>query len=147
MDEAHNIRRNASASCLLSVYYLPWFLLARRFILHGLSQSFGKRLIFLICLPAIWVSIEWLRCQFTLGFSLVSPFGYSMGASNDFAVRSMVRFLVRVIFLVTFNLCICSYLHHLLVRRRQRDGGFLSSLCPDFYYGICLFCLIVSPFS
>ena len=134
------------ASCLLSVYYLPWFLLARRFILHGLSQSFGKRLIFLICLPALWVSIEWLRCQFTLGFPWC-PLSVTQW-ERPMILQSVAwcgSWCVSF-FLVTFNLCICSYLHHLLVRRRQRDGGFLSSLCPDFYYGICLFCLIVSPF-
>lgn len=45
-----------------------------------------------------------------------------------------------------FNLCLASYLHHLLVRRREKEGFSLSSFCPDFYFGLSVYILMVLPF-
>ena len=53
---------------MLSTYNLPWFWLSRKAIDFALNQKFGKRLIYLAVLPSAWVSLEWARCQFTLGF-------------------------------------------------------------------------------
>ena len=80
------------------------------------------------------------------GFSMVSFVGYTVGAARDPANASLVRGMERVLFSRFFNLTIASYLHHLLIRRRNSQGGAFSSFCPDFYIGILLFVLMVSPF-
>ena len=56
------------ASILLSLYNLPWFWLARMLIPTAIAGGFKYRFLTLIILPSAWVSVEWLRCQFTLGF-------------------------------------------------------------------------------
>ena len=49
-------------------------------------------------------------------------------------------------FLVFFNLCLASYLHHLLVRRKQKhQNGYFSSLCPDFYLCMAFFLVMLWP--
>ena len=134
------------ASMLLSVYYLPWFMLARQWVSYALNQSFSKRLLYLICLPAAWVAMEWIRCQFTLGFPWCPLSVTQWERPMILQVLPWTGAWGLSFFLVCFNLCIGSYLHHLLVRRRLSVGGFLSSFCPDFYFGIGLFCLTVAPF-
>ena len=49
-------------------------------------------------------------------------------------------------FLIFFNLCVGSYLHHLIIRRKGLNTGKFSSFCPDFYLGILLFILMIAPF-
>ena len=136
----------ALASMLLSVYYLPWFILARQWVSYALNQSFSKRLLYLICLPAAWVVMEWIRCQFTLGFPWCPLSVTQWERPMILQVLAWSGAWGLSFFLVCFNLCIGSYLHHLLVRRRLSEGGFLSSFCPDFYFGIGLFCLTATPF-
>jgi len=134
------------ASLLLSLYTIPWFLAARYFMSLGLSRSFGKRCLYLLLLPCLWVTIEWFRSQFTLGFPWcplsITQWERPMILQSSAWVGAWgVSF-----FLVFFNLCIGSYIHHLLVRRREAQTHFFFTICPDFYLGIGLFCLMVSPF-
>ena len=56
------------ACLLLSIYQLPWFFLARILIPYSLERGFKARFITIVSLSCTWVTIEWLRCQFTLGF-------------------------------------------------------------------------------
>ena len=135
-----------AATFLLSLYNLPWFLLAAKLIPRAAKGGFRQRLGTMIGLSAFWVSIEWVRGQFTLGFpwcplSVTQWERPAILQTLPWTGAWSVSF-----FLVFFNLTIASYLHHLLVRRRNRQGGAFSSFCPDFYVGILLFALMVSPF-
>ena len=135
-----------ATSFLLSLYNLPWFLLAGKMIPRAAKGGFGARLLTMIGLSAFWVSIEWARGQFTLGFpwcplSVTQWERPAILQTLPWTGAWSVSF-----FLVFFNLTIASYLHHLLIRRRKRQGGAFSSFCPDFYIGILLFVLMVSPF-
>jgi apolipoprotein N-acyltransferase len=135
-----------AAAFLLSLYNLPWFLLAGKLIPQATKGGFRQRLFTMIGLSAFWVSIEWARGQFTLGFpwcplSVTQWERPAILQTLPWTGAWSVSF-----FLVFFNLTIASYLHHLLVRRRNRQGGAFSSFCPDFYVGILLFVLMVSPF-
>ena len=85
------------------------------------------------------------RGQFTLGFPWC-PLSVTQWERPAILQTLLDRGMERVLFLVFFNLTIASYLHHLLIRRRKRQGGAFSSFCPDFYIGILLFVLMVSPF-
>ena len=134
------------ASVLQSFYLLPWFLVARMMINYGLSQSFLKRFFFLITLPAVWVSIEWLRCQFTLGFPWCPLSVTQWERPIILQALAWCGAWSLSFFLIFFNLCIGSYLHHLLVRRRLVRSGVFSSFCPDFYLGIIFFLLLLAPF-
>ncbi|MDG1138740.1 MAG: apolipoprotein N-acyltransferase [Opitutales bacterium] len=134
------------ASLLLSLYTIPWFLTAKYFLFLGVSRSFGKRCLYLLFLPCLWVTIEWLRSQFTLGFPWcplsITQWERPMILQSSAWVGAWgVSF-----FLVFFNLCIGSYVHHLLVRRRDAQAPSFFNVCPDFYLGIGLFCLMVTPF-
>lgn len=135
-----------AATFLLSLYNLPWFLMAGKLIPLAAKGGFRKRLAIMIGLSAFWVSIEWARGQFTLGFpwcplSVTQWERPAILQTLPWTGAWSVSF-----FLVFFNLTLASYLHHLLVRRRKRQGGAFSSFCPDFYVGILLFVLMVSPF-
>lgn len=135
-----------AATCLLSLYNLPWFLLAAKLIPRATVGGFGRRIATMVCLSATWVSIEWARGQFTLGFP------WCPLAATQWERPAILQMLPWAgawsvsFFLVFFNLTLASYLHHLLVRRRKPQGGAFSSFCPDFYVGILLFALMVSPF-
>ena len=137
----------AGAAFLLALYNLPWFLLARRLLPMALEAGFAERLFTMSALSAAWVAIEWARCQFTLGFpwcplSVTQWERPAILQTLPWTGAWSVSF-----FLVFFNLSLASYAHHLLVRRRKRTGGVLSSLCPDLYAGILLLTVMVSPFS
>ena len=136
----------AGAAFLLALYNLPWFLLARRLLPGALEAGFAERLFTMSALSAAWVAIEWARCQFTLGFpwcplSVTQWERPAILQTLPWTGAWSVSF-----FLVFFNLSLASYVHHLLVRRRKRTGGVLSSLCPDLYAGILLLTVMVSPF-
>ena len=135
-----------TASLLLSLYLLPWFLSARYFIPLGTGHSFGKRCLYLFMLPCLWVSIEWLRSQFTLGFPWCPLSITQWERPMILQTSAWVGAWGVSFFLVFFNLCVSSYIHHLLVRRKEAEVRLLSNFCPDFYLGIGLFCLMVSPF-
>lgn len=135
-----------AATFLLSLYNLPWFLMAGKLIPRAIKGGFRSRIATMIGLSAVWVSIEWVRGQFTLGFpwcplSVTQWERPAILQTLPWTGAWSVSF-----FLVFFNLTLASYLHHLLVRRRNRQGGAFSSFCPDFYVGILLFVLMVSPF-
>ena len=134
------------AALLLSIYQLPWFALARFMMPLGVHFSFSRRIVFLLVLPAAWVSIEWIRCHFTLGFPWCP-------LSTTQWERPAILQTARVVgawsisfFLVCFNLCLASYVHHLLIRRKKRNGNIFSSLCPDLYFGLFALFFMVSPF-
>ena len=135
-----------SACTLLSLYYLPWFLLARILVPRAATGTFKIRLLILLILPSAWVSMEWLRCQFTLGFPWCP---LSVTQWERPVLLQTAQWLGSwgvSFFLVLFNLCLCSYVHHLLVRRRESSGGILGNICPDFYLAIIVFVFMVSPF-
>jgi apolipoprotein N-acyltransferase len=134
------------ATFLLSLYNLLWFLLARRLIPQAMKGGFPARLLAMIGLSSAWVVIEWARCQFTLGFPWCP---LSVTQWERPAILQMLPWTGAwsvSFFLVFFNLSLASYVHHLLVRRRSAKGGMLSSFCPDFYAGILLFAIMMSPF-
>ncbi|MBT3668046.1 MAG: apolipoprotein N-acyltransferase [Opitutae bacterium] len=134
------------ACVLLSLYYLPWFLLARVLIPKAIEGGFRHRFLILIILPSAWVSVEWLRCQFTLGFPWCP---LSVTQWERPVLLQTAQWLGAwgiSFFLVFLNLSLCSYLHHLLVRRQNSKGGIFGNICPDFYLAILLFVFMLSPF-
>ncbi len=135
-----------SASVLLSIYYLPWFVLARILIPWALGGSFINRLVTIFGLSFAWVSMEWLRCQFTLGFPWC-PLSITQW-ERPVLLQTSQWFGAWIVsfFLIFFNLCLGSYVHHLLIRRRQSKSGMFGSFCPDFYLAILLFVFMISPF-
>ena len=56
------------ATFLMSCYHMPWFLIARTWVPAAIGLSFPRRVLFILGLSSCWVIIEWMRCQFTLGF-------------------------------------------------------------------------------
>ena len=134
------------ACVLLSLYHLPWFLLARVLIPKAVEGGFKKRVMVLLILPSAWVVVEWLRCQFTLGFPWC-PLSVTQWERPVLLQTAQWLGAWGVsFFLVFFNLSICSYLHHLLVRRQNSKGGIFGNMCPDFYLAILLFVFLLSPF-
>ena len=137
MDQGHiALPGMLATSFLLSLYNLPWFLLAGKMIPRAAKGGFGARLLTMIGLSAFWVSIEWARGSL-LSISLVSFVGYAVGRPAILQTLPWTGAWSVSFFLVFFNLTIASYLHHLLIRRRKRQGGAFSSFCPDFYMESC----------
>ena len=56
------------ATFLLSLYHLGWFLVARVWYARFNIGEFKLRLLVIAGLSALWVSVEWTRTLFTLGF-------------------------------------------------------------------------------
>ena len=134
------------AAFLMSLYNLPWFLLARRLIPQAMNGGFGTRILTMVGLSALWVVIEWARCQFTLGFPWCPLSVTQWERAAILQILPWTGAWGVSFFLVFFNLSLASYVHHLLVRRRRSKGGRLASFCPDFYVSIALFVLLLSPF-
>lgn len=135
-----------STSMILSIYFLPWFILARLMTPWALRGAFKSRILTIIGLSSAWVSIEWLRCQFTLGFPWCP---LSVTQWERPVLLQTAQWLGSwgvSFFLVLFNLCLCSYLHHLLVRRKEMRRGLMGNVCPDFYLAILVFIFMLSPF-
>ena len=134
------------ACSLLSIYNLPWFFTARLVVPIALRSGFKIRIISIFGLSCVWISMEWFRCQFTLGFPWC-PLSVTQW-QRPVLLQNAQWFGSWIIsfFLVFFNLCLASYIHHLLVRRRKSSGRFFSNICPDFYLAIILFVLMISPF-
>ncbi len=134
------------ACILLSLYHLPWFLLTRFLVPIAAQSKFLIRFLIFLILPAAWVSMEWLRCQFTLGFPWC-PLSVTQWERPVLLQTSQWLGSWGVsFFLVLFNLGLASYLHHLLIRRRLGKGGVLGNFCPDFYFVLIVFIFMVSPF-
>jgi apolipoprotein N-acyltransferase len=134
------------ATFLLSLYHLVWFLVARAWYPRFSSGTFGVRFLVIVGLSALWVSIEWARTLFTLGFPWC-PLSVTQWERPVLLQTALFGGGWTVsFFLVFFNLCIGSYLHHLLVRRRKAEGFFNRSICPELYLGILLLMLMVYPF-
>ena len=134
------------ASLVLSLYNLPWYLLAYRWIPIAINSSFVTRILFITALASFWVFIEWARSLFSLGFPWCP---LSVTQWERPAILQLVPFFggwIVSFFLIFFNLCLLSYLHHLLVRRREnRQSGYFSSLCPEFYLCMAFFLVMLSP--
>ena len=134
------------ASIILTLYNSPWFLLAHRWLQIAVNQPFVVRLLLLLGLSSFWVLIEWVRSLFSLGFPWCP---LSVTQWERPAILQLVPFFggwIVSFFLIFFNLCLASYLHHLLVRRRNSPrNGYFSSLCPEFYICMAFFLAMLSP--
>lgn len=135
-----------AATLLLSCFQCIWFLVARAWIGRIDILAFPKRFLVIVGLSSLWVLIEWARTLFTLGFPwcplsvtqwerpvLLQSAWYGGGWTISF-------------FLIFFNLCTASYLHHLLLRRHQAKGFLHRSICPDLYIAVLLLLLMVYPY-
>jgi apolipoprotein N-acyltransferase len=137
--------RNVAVSALLSgilfptLYLLAWFLLARWTVPRVLESNLGKRLAGMLLLAAAWTGIEWLRCQFTLGFPWLPLAASQWQRPVILQIAPWTGAWAISFFLIFFNLALVSYLHHLLVRRKRMQRGTLFNLCPDFYVAFGLF--------
>lgn len=134
------------ACLLLSIYQLPWFFMARILVPYSIAGGFKARIITIVSLSCTWVAIEWLRCQFTLGFPWCPLSVTQWERPILLQTAQWLGGWVVSFFLIFFNLCLGSYVHHLLVRRRQSSLGIFSNICPDFYLAILLFVFMLSPF-
>ena len=77
---------------------------------------------------------------------MVPVVSYSMGKACTPPVSPLFRRVYRILFLIFFNLCLASYVHHLLVRRTKGNpSGYFSNLCPDFYFCMLFFLVMLSP--
>ena len=135
-----------SSSILLSIYNLPWFFLASVLIPWSLKGKFFHRLVSIFGLSFTWVAIEWARCQFTLGFPWC-PLSVTQW-ERPVLLQTAQWFGGWIVsfFLVFFNLCLASYVHHLIIRRKNLKAGMFGNICPDFYLAILLFIFMISPF-
>ncbi|MFP6900870.1 MAG: apolipoprotein N-acyltransferase, partial [Opitutales bacterium] len=126
---------------LPAVYLLGWFLLARWTIPRALAghDSLGRRLAGMFLLAAAWTCIEWLRCQFTLGFPWLPLAASQWQRPAILQIAPWTGAWAISFFIVFFNLAIASYIHHLLVRRKGMQRGALYGMCPDFYVAFALF--------
>jgi apolipoprotein N-acyltransferase len=125
---------------LPTLYLLVWFLLARWTVPRALAGNcLGRRLAGIALLAAAWTAIEWLRCQFALGFPWLPLAASQWQRPAILQVAPWTGAWSISFFLVFFNLAIGSYLHHLLVRRKGMQRGALFSMCPDFYVAFGIF--------
>jgi len=134
------------ASIIITSYLLPWYFLGARWVSRNANAGFTARLTLILALSSLWVVIEWARSLFSLGFPWCP---LSVTQWERPAILQLVPLAggwVVSFFLVFFNLCVGSYLHHLLIRRRRNPpNGYFSSLCPDFYICMAFFLLMLSP--
>ena len=134
------------ASVILTLYNLPWFLLAYRSLRIAIDSSFFVRLLLITGLASSWVLIEWIRSLFSLGFPWCP---LSVTQWERPAILQLVPYFggwIVSFFLIFFNLCLSSYVYHLLVRRwKNRQSNYLSSLCPEFYICMAFFLAMLSP--
>ncbi len=75
------------ASLVLSLYNLPWYLLAYRWMPIAINSSFVTRILFITALASFWVFIEWARSLFHLDFlgaRFQLPSGKDLLFSNSF---------------------------------------------------------------
>jgi apolipoprotein N-acyltransferase len=133
-------------SLLLSGYLAIWFLFARWLIPYGLEGRFGTRLLTMLSLASAWTVIEWGRSQFALGFPWC-PLSVSQWQRPALLqISEWTGGWAISFFLVFFNLCVGSYLHHLLVRRRKSSSkGIANNMCPDVYLGLAFLVVMLSP--
>lgn len=135
----------ATAS-ILSCYHAIWFAFARLWYPHFSNGTLSVRLLYIVALSALWVAIEWARTLFTLGF----PWCPLSVTQWERPVLLQTTFFTGgwavSFFLIFFNLCLGSYLHHLVVRRRCAGGFLARSVCPELYLGILLLFLMVYPY-
>ncbi len=134
------------ATFLLSFYSSIWFLFAHSWINFFRKSTFAGRLLVITGLSALWVSIEWGRTLFTLGFPWC-PLSVTQWERPVLLQGASVLGAWSVsFFLIFFNLSVCSYLHHLFIRRRQGKGFLNRTICPELYISLFLLFLMVYPF-
>ena len=134
------------ATLLLSFYYLPWFLCAHRWYPRFNRSGFSERLLIIVGLSSLWVSLEWLRTFFTLGFPWCPVSATQWERPVLLQASSVLGGGAISFFLIFFNLSIASYIHHLLVRRKKAEGFLNRSICPEFYLGLLLLLGLLSPY-
>ena len=111
-----------------------------------IDSSFFVRLLLITGLASSWVLIEWIRSLFSLGFPWCP---LSVTQWERPAILQLVPYFggwIVSFFLIFFNLCLSSYVYHLLVRRwKNRQSSYFSSLCPEFYICMAFFLAMLSP--
>ena len=133
-------------SLLLSGYLVIWFLVARWLIPRALEAGFGTRLLVMLSLASVWTVTEWARSQFALGFPWCPLSVSQWQRPAVLQISEWTGGWAISFFLVFFNICIASYLHHLLVRRRKSGRtGIAANMCPDFYVGLGFLVVMLSP--
>ena len=135
-----------TATFLLSCFQSVWFLVARSWIERIDLLGFPQRFLVIMGLSCLWVSIEWIRTLFTLGFPWC-PLSVSQWERPVLLQAAWHGGSWTIsFFLIFFNLCIGSYLHHLLVRRHKTKGFLIRSICPDLYIALLVLFLMVYPY-
>jgi len=134
------------ATFLLSLYYLPWFLFAHRWYPRFNQSKAGGRLLILLGLSSLWVSLEWVRTFFTLGFPWCPVSATQWQRPVLLQASSFLGSGAISFFLVFFNLSVASYIHHLLIRRKTGQGLLNRSICPEFYLGLLMLLGAASPY-
>ena len=133
-------------SFLLSLYWLPWFLITYVWLRRICERSLIVRLFYMLSISSLWVFLEWIRGLFALGFPWCP---LSVTQWERPAILQLVpNFggLLVSFFLVFFNLSIAAYIYHLFVRKRSHSSqGFINSLCPEFYVCMCFFIFMLYP--
>ena len=135
-----------TATFLLSCFQSVWFLVARSWIGRIDLVAFPARFLLIVGLSSLWVAIEWIRTLFTLGFPWCPLSVTQWERPVLLQVASFGGGWTISFFLIFFNLCTASYLHHLLVRRHQAKGFFNRSICPDLYIAVLILFLMVYPY-
>ena len=128
-----------TATFLLSCFQSVWFLVARSWIGRIDLLAFPARFLLIVGLSCLWVAIEWIRTLFTLGFPWCPLSVTQWERPILLQVASFGGGWAISFFLIFFNLCTASYLHHLLVRRHQVKGFLNRSICPDLYIACLLY--------
>ena len=134
-----------TATFLLSCYNSVWFLFARAWYAYFINGSFSLRLLTIVGLSALWVVIEWGRTLFTLGFPWC-PLSASQWQRPVLLQTAYLGGAWTVsFFLVFFNLCLGSYLHHLLVRRSVQMGSLTAQSALSCTLVCCYYFLWFTP--
>ena len=135
-----------ATSFLLSLYWVPWFLIAGLWLRRICDRSFLVRLFYMISISSLWVLVEWVRGLFALGFPWCPLSVTQWERPAILQLVPMFGGLLVSFFLVFFNLSIAFYIHHLFVRKRgDSSKGFFNSFCPEFYVCLCFLLFMLYP--
>ncbi|MEC8243388.1 MAG: apolipoprotein N-acyltransferase [Verrucomicrobiota bacterium] len=135
-----------ATSFLLSLYWVPWFLIAGLWLRRICDRSFLVRLFYMISISSLWVLVEWVRGLFALGFPWCPLSVTQWERPAILQLVPMFGGLLVSFFLVFFNLSLAFYIHHLFVRKRgDSSKGFFNSFCPEFYVCLCFLLFMLYP--
>ena len=128
-----------ATSFLLSLYWVPWFLIAGLWLRRICDRSFLVRLFYMISISSLWVLVEWVRGLFALGFPWCPLSVTQWERPAILQLVPMFGGLLVSFFLVFFNLSLAFYIHHLFVRKRgDSSKGSLILFAQNFMY-VCVF--------